>query len=345
MDNLYTIRANRLKGRGAKLQGLDPKGHGSQLPKEVFCLNRKLTLLRYTSVILAVILALFGGVSTAHHGPSSQESGDTGESLQIIENERASADISDLNHGIVRVKYNQTQSPKKLKVIIEKDKERYIYDLNSQGAFEPYPLQMGSGRYSLRVLTNIVDNRYAAIFGTSLDVELADQKAPFLAASQMVRFDEAPKTVELAKELAKDAATDKEKLEAISSYIINNISYDWDKARTVKPGYLPDCDEILEAGKGICFDYSSLLASMLRSLDVPTKLVTGYVAPDYLYHAWNEVYIEGTGWVRINRFYSTYKEGEGWMRMDPTFAASMKGSSRVSSFIENEDNYKKKLEY
>ncbi|MGI6627015.1 MAG: transglutaminase-like domain-containing protein [Bacillota bacterium] len=102
---------------------------------------------------------------------------------------------------------------------------------------------------------------------------------------------------------------------------------------------------ILEAGKGICFDYSSLLASMLRSLDVPTKLVTGYVAPDYLYHAWNEVYIEGTGWVRINRFYSTYKEGEGWMRMDPTFAASMKGSSRVSSFIENEDNYKKKLEY
>ena len=53
--------------------------------------------------------------------------------------------------------------------------------------------------------------------------------------------------------------------------------------------------------------YSSLLASMLRSLDVPTKLVTGYVAPDYLYHAWNEVYIEGTGWVRINRFYSTYK--------------------------------------
>ncbi|MGI6627016.1 MAG: hypothetical protein ACOX4K_01485 [Bacillota bacterium] len=93
------------------------------------------------------------------------------------------------------------------------------------------------------MLTNIVDNRYAAIFGTSLDVELADQKAPFLAASQMVRFDEAPKTVELAKELAKDAATDKEKLEAISSYIINNISYDWDKARTVKPGYLPDCDE------------------------------------------------------------------------------------------------------
>ncbi len=308
-------------------------------------MSRKLTLLRFTSIIIAVILAFFGGVSIAHHGPPSQETNDTAENVQIIENERASADISNLDNGIVKVKYNQTQSPKKLKVIIEKDQERYIYDLNSDGDFEPYPLQMGNGKYSLRVLVNIVDNRYATIFGTSLEVELADEKAPFLAASQLVRFDESPKTVELAKELAKDAKTDKEKLEAIYRYIVNNISYDWDKARTVKPGYLPDCDKILESGKGICFDYSSLLASMLRSLDVPTKLVTGYVAPDYLYHAWNEVYIEGTGWIRVNRFYSTYKEGEGWMRMDPTFAASMKGSSKAADFMENEDNYRKKLEY
>ncbi len=308
-------------------------------------MNRKLVLLRFTSIIIAVMLAFFGSVSIAHHGPPSQEAKDTGDKVQVIENEKASADISDLGHGIVKVKYNQTQSPKKLKVIIEKDQERYIYDLNSGGDFEPYPLQMGDGKYSLRVLVNIAGNRYATVFGTSLDVELVDEKAPFLAACQLVRYDKSPKTVKLAKDLAKDAKTDKEKLEAIYGYIVNNISYDWDKAKAVKPGYLPDCDKILESGKGICFDYSSLLASMLRSLDVPTKLITGYVAPDYLYHAWNEVYIEGTGWIRINRFYSTYKEGEGWIRMDPTFAASMKGSSKAADFIENEDNYRKKLEY
>lgn len=304
----------------------------------------KKSLLKYSLAIIAVIPILFASVSVAQHGKPSSDIAKPKEP-DLIENHKVSIDISKLGHGIARVKYNQPQFPKKLKLIIQKDEDTYIYDLNSNGQFEPYPLQMGNGQYSLRVLVNVVDNRYATIFGASLDVELVDEKAPFLAANQLVNFDETSKAVELAKKLTKDTGSDKDKLQAICNYIVNNITYDYQKARAVKPGYLPDCDQILESGRGICFDYASLLASMLRSVDVPTKLVTGYVAPDYLYHAWNEVYLEGTGWIRISKFYSTYKEGEGWIRMDPTFAASMRSSSKAFKFIEKDTNYRKKLEY
>jgi hypothetical protein len=312
--------------------------------KEVTCVHRKATLPKFAAVLIVMILGVSVSISIAHPGSSDQHL-DEPDEPQLIGNHRATVDISNVSKGLVKIAYGQPESPKKLKVIIEKDGERYIYDLNSHGDFEPYPLQMGDGTYSIKVLANIVDNRYATIFGTSLNVQLADEKAPFLTAHQLVMFDEESQAAKLAKKLTADIETDIEKIEAICRYIIDNIDYDYEKARTVKPGYLPDCDEILESGKGICFDYASLLAAMLRSLGIPTKLVTGYVAPDYLYHAWNEVYVEGTGWIRINRFYSIYREDQGWVHMDPTFAAGMKGSANASEFINNSNNYRKRLEY
>src|SRR5690606_35241699 len=119
-------------------------------------------------------------------------------------NDRATVDISDVSKGLVRVAYNQPESPKKLKVIIEKDKERYTYDLNPRGDFEPYPLQMGDGTYSLKVLAHIADNRYATILGASFNVKLEDEKAPFLAAHQLVMFNQDSKAARLARELTLD---------------------------------------------------------------------------------------------------------------------------------------------
>ena len=32
---------------------------------------------------------------------------------------------------------------------------------------------------------------------------------------------------------------------------------------------------------------------MLRTQNIPVRLVIGYIQPDHLYHAWNQVYIDG----------------------------------------------------
>ncbi len=307
-------------------------------------MHQKTKMYKQIFIVIVFLLLVFESVSTAQHSSSFDHSNEL-ENTKMIDDNRTFIDISDLCHGIIKVKVVQNENQHKLKTIIEKDKERYTYDLNSNGNFEPYPLQMGNGKYSVKVLENVIDNRYAVIFGTSFDLTLANDKAPFLSSHQIVRYDENSRAVSLASEITQKVETDKEKIEAVCQYIVNNIAYDYQKADTVEPGYLPDCDRIIESGKGICFDYASLFAVMLRSLNIPAKLVTGYVAPDYLYHAWNEVYIEGTGWVRINQFYSTYKEGAGWLRVDTTFAAGTRNSHKQSQFMNDDDNYIKKLEY
>ena len=82
---------------------------------------------------------------------------------------------------------------------------------------------MGNGTYSIKVLAHIADNRYATIFGTSLDAELEDENAPFLTAHQWscsTRTLEQPN----GQGATEDAETEIEKIEVICGYIVDNIS-------------------------------------------------------------------------------------------------------------------------
>jgi transglutaminase/protease-like cytokinesis protein 3 len=80
---------------------------------------------------------------------------------------------------------------------------------------------------------------------------------------------------------------------------------------------VPNPDETLAAGTGICFDYSALAGAMLRSLGLPCKVVTGYVEPADIYHSWNLVYINDE-WVGV----SVAVQANTWSIVDTTFAAS-----------------------
>ncbi|MNE59256.1 Transglutaminase-like superfamily protein [compost metagenome] len=70
-------------------------------------------------------------------------------------------------------------------------------------------------------------------------------------------------------------------------------------AATVTPDYIPNNDSTLLSNKGICYDYASLFATMLRSEGIPTKLVMGNTSYVSTYHAWNEVLLNGK-WVTID---------------------------------------------
>ncbi|WP_436756450.1 transglutaminase-like domain-containing protein, partial [Streptomyces sp. URMC 124] len=61
----------------------------------------------------------------------------------------------------------------------------------------------------------------------------------------------------------------------IHEYIVDTIRYDKALASSELTDYLPDIDRTLSGKKGMCYDYASLFASMLRSVDIPTKLVMG----------------------------------------------------------------------
>ena len=105
-------------------------------------------------------------------------------------------------------------------------------------------------------------------------------------------------------------------MEKVYDYVTGNIVYDTELAANVPLGYIPDIDSTLERGKGICFDYASLMTALLRTQGIPTKLVVGYSGTAY--HAWISVYLQEAGWVdKIIRF-----DGKSWSLMDPTLAAS-----------------------
>ena len=151
-------------------------------------------------------------------------------------------------------------------------------------------------------------------------------------------FDENSKAVKKGEELAAGCGSDLDVVTNIYHYVIENITYDEEKAENVAYGYVPDVDETLSSGKGICFDYAALMAAMLRSQRIPTKLQVGYAGEAY--HAWISCYVDEIGWVdNIISF-----DGKDWSLMDPTLAAN-NDDDTVKDYIGDGSRYIIKYTY
>ena len=285
-----------------------------------------------------------GAGGSGGSGGSSLKAGADGSytgAINIVENQAPGTTVYQKNGSSIDVRnaskcyvmVRQIGVSKRLKVQIVKDDKKYNYDLNNAGNYEAFPLQMGNGTYKIRIMQNKEGNTYFELYSAEISVTLDSEYAPFLAPSQYVNYNASSATVKKAFDLCSAAATDVEKLTIVYNWIINNITYDTQKAATVQTGYLPSVDTILQSKTGICFDYAAVMAAMLRSQGVPTKLVVGTVSAADLNHAWNEVYLEGKGWVTVRLYF----EGSAWERMDPTFGAS--GNANVEQYIGDGSNY------
>ncbi len=174
---------------------------------------------------------------------------------------------------------------------------------------------------------------YAEVYGTEFDVALTDEFGPFLYPNQYVWFTGDTRAIGLAKDLCFAANNDLEAVSFIYNYVITHVTYDQEEAENVQSGYLPVVDEVLETGKGICFDYAALMASMLRTQNIPTRLEIGYAGSAY--HAWISCYIKEIGWVNgIIQF-----DGTDWSLMDPTLASNQ-GDRKLKEFIGDGSNYR-----
>ena len=252
-------------------------------------------------------------------------------------NGKVTVDASNTQNGYVMVKYSGGVN--KIKVQISKDGLTYTYDLNARNAFEVFPMSEGNGTYSVKVFENVSGNQYSQAFSQDVSVSLANQFEPFLYPNQYINFSEGSTAVQKGAELAASAADAIGVVNSIYNYVVNNITYDTNKAATVQSGYLPSVDQTLASGTGICFDYAALMVSMLRSQDIPAKLVIGYTGSAY--HAWVNVYIDGIGW--IDNY--IYFDGTNWSLADPTFASTGGQSDSIKQYIGNGANYQQKYCY
>lgn len=257
----------------------------------------------------------------------------------VYKNTKVNMDASNISQGYVMVKY--TGRNLKIKIQIKKSgsSTTYTYDINKRDAYEVFPFSEGDGSYTIKVFENISGTKYSQAFSKTLTVKLANQFLPFLYPNQYVDFTADSNVVKKAQELTSKSAIDLDKVEKIYDYVVGSFTYDREKAATVKSGYLPDTDYILSIKKGICFDYAAVMSAMLRSQNIPSKLVVGYTGSAY--HAWINVYIKGEGWVDA----MIYFDGTKWQIMDPTFASSAGKSEAIIKYISNPENYKAKYAY
>ena len=236
--------------------------------------------------------------------------------LPVVSADGDQIDVEHVSDGYVVVHY---VSDTRLKFQVSKDDMVYNYDFPEDGTPTVFPVNMGDGTYLFRIMKNTSGNDYVEVDSVQVDVSLVSEYAPFIIPNQYCNYDDSSACVAKARELTSDATNQAEALRCICDYVMDNVVYDSAKAEklSVVNGYIPDPDETLATGEGVCFDYASLGAAMLRSLGFPTKIITGYVTPGDLYHAWIMVYVDGT-----------WKTGEfsvnpdTWSRVDLTFAAS-----------------------
>jgi transglutaminase-like putative cysteine protease len=234
----------------------------------------------------------------------------------VLENEKAVLDYSNAADGYFSVKYiAQTTNALRVRVTAPGG-NLYTYVLRSDGKFEVFPFSEGNGSYKIETLEQVPDGRYGRVLqDLTVDVKLTDEFAPFIRPNQYVNYDRNSQAVAKAAELVKYSQNRIEEITEIYNWIIQNVVYDKELARTVQTGYLPDVDRTLSTKKGICFDYSALITAMLRSQGIPCKLVIGSAGGQN--HAWISVWTKEAGWLNgIIRF-----DGSKWILLDPTFAA------------------------
>lgn len=254
----------------------------------------------------------------------------------VLGNEIVTVDASNTAEGYVMVCYQGTAEKVKLQITTP-EAVTYSYNLRT-GNYETFPLSGESGDYEVKVLEHVQDEMYAVSFSTLISATISDEFKPFLYPNQYVWFESGDKTTALGMEISERSSNDLDYVEQVYRYVIEHITYDDVLAETVQADYLPVNDKTLEAGKGICFDYASLMAALLRSQNIPTKLEVGYSGDAY--HAWISVYLKEKGWVNgIIEF-----DGTSWSLMDPTLAANNSDAS-VKKYVGDGSNYTVKYSY
>lgn len=289
-------------------------------------------------LLLAVALVLLGALLFFLSRPSSPAPTvlptPTDGAQQLLSGERSELDQTLLDRGVVSVRYTGEEGVKLKVQITQPDGSNYNYDLNSAGTWETFPLTLGDGTYTVKLLEHIEGDRYSVRDTYPLELTLADPTAPFLLPSQIINYADGPVT-DLAGQLTRSQTAEAQKVSTLFDYVVDHIAYDYDKSAIVAPGYLPDVEETLASGKGICFDYAALLCAMVRSQGIPCRLVTGYAGEEKIYHAWVEVYCQDSatldGAIPIT--------ADTWSRLDPTFVSNGDRSREILDFVTDDGNY------
>jgi protein-glutamine gamma-glutamyltransferase len=135
----------------------------------------------------------------------------------------------------------------------------------------------------------------------------------------------------LAEEVAATAPNNYDKAVAVERYLSTHFGYTLELPRNYTQD--PIANFLFERKRGHCEYFASALAVMLRSLHIPSRIITGFRGGEY-----ND--LTGQYVVRASDAHSwveAYFPSSGWMSFDPTPAASLPtrtGWSRMQLYMD-----------
>ncbi len=119
-----------------------------------------------------------------------------------------------------------------------------------------------------------------------------------------------PRIAELARSVAAESLTLHEKIKAIEAHLM--FGYEYSLEVSPDPDLTPMDDFFFGQRKGYCEHFATAMVLMLRTLGIPSRLVTGFLPDEwnefggyYIVrqrdaHAWVEVYFPSAGWVTFD---------------------------------------------
>jgi transglutaminase-like putative cysteine protease len=194
-------------------------------------------------------------------------------------------------------------------VMMEPHRHRWIFMLDWPNSWNLPRAELTSD-YTL--MQNEPLTRPVDVLGTSYTEVQSTAPLNARTRSRDLRLprDRNPRTKALAQELRSAHADDMEFVQAVLAMFTQQPFF-----YTLNPPKLSDDsvdDFLFNTKRGFCGHYASAFAALARAAGIPARVVTGYQGGtlnpygDYWIlrqsdaHAWNEVWIEGRGWVRID---------------------------------------------
>lgn len=149
-----------------------------------------------------------------------------------------------------------------------------------------------AGKMAIKVITEIETEEQIAVEPSAQATPVADLPSDILMFLLQSRYCPSEKMADRALEIVGSCQPGYEQAEKIRLWIHQNIRYQYGVS-----DLSTDALETLKHGAGVCRDFSHIGLALCRSLNLPARLVVGYLYeldPMDL-HAWYEVYV-GRRW-------------------------------------------------
>jgi protein-glutamine gamma-glutamyltransferase len=205
------------------------------------------------------------------------------------------------------IRYRVLMEPLGTNVFFLAEKARSL-----RGNFRQVGVDAGEAVYDLD--TDHPVNRYdaesqlPAVDGDELRVSANNPTADMDAYLTLPPLD--PRVPKLAEDVTAQASSNYDKALALEQYLSTHFGYTLELPRRLAPD--PLANFLFERKRGHCEYFASSMAVMLRSLHIPSRIVTGfrggefndltgqYVIRGSDAHSWVEAYFPGAGWISFD---------------------------------------------